>query len=149
MKRFLFTVLTLAVVLGLGMTASRLFADTPDTGKKYQVVWQVTAATPEQWDAMQLNVENFRASVGQEHSEVVVIAHGNGIGMVMKKNEAQSARIKTLMDGGVSFIACENTLKRKKISKDEIMPGVGFVDSGVAEVIRRQAAGWSYIKAGG
>jgi intracellular sulfur oxidation DsrE/DsrF family protein len=28
------------------------------------------------------------------------------------------------------------------------LPGVGTVDSGVAEVVRLQEAGWSYVKSG-
>lgn len=135
-------------VLIVGFNVVQSQAAEPDTAKKYRVVWQVTAKTPEQWAAMQLNVENFRESVGPANSEVTVIAHGNGIGMVQTSNAAQAERIKKLITEGVKFMACENTMKRKKITKEDIMPGVGFVDSGVAEVVRLQADGWAYIKAG-
>ncbi|HRK31628.1 MAG TPA: DsrE family protein [Tepidisphaeraceae bacterium] len=135
-------------VLTAGFRGVQSQATESDTAKRYRVVWQVTAKTPEQWEAMQLNIENFRESVGAANSEVTVIAHGNGIGLVQTSNAAQAERIQKLMTQGVKFMACENTLKRKKISKEEIMPGVGFVDSGVAEVVRLQTDGWAYIKAG-
>jgi len=137
----------MAFVLG-GLGASPLHAAETGATPKYRVVWQVTADTPEKWAAMMLNVENFRASVGEADSEVVVVAHGNGIGMVMTSNAAQAERIASLAKSGVKFLACENTLKRKKIAKEQILPGVGFVDSGVAEVIRLQIAGYAYIKSG-
>lgn len=142
------TILAALVILIVGFNVVQSDAAEPDTAKKYRVVWQVTAKTPEQWDAMQLNVENFRESVGAANSEVTIIAHGSGIGMVQTSNAAQAERIKKLIAEGVKFKACENTLKRKKISKEEIMPGVGFVDSGVAEVVRLQTDGWAYIKVG-
>ena len=147
MKHVLAILAVLAVLI-VGFNVVQSHAAEPGTAKKYRVVWQVTAKTPEQWEAMQLNVENFRESVGAANSEVIVIAHGNGIGMVQTSNAAQTERIKKLMTEGVKFMACENTLKRKKISREEIMPGVGFVDSGVAEVVRLQTDGWAYIKVG-
>ena len=147
MKLVLAFLVTLAgLIVGFNVVQSR--AAERDTVKKYRVVWELTAKTPEQWEGMQLNVENFRKSVGAANSEVTVIAHGNGIGMVQTSNAAQAERIKRLMTEGVKFMACENTMKRKKIAKAEIMPGVGFVDSGVAEVVRLQAAGCAYIKSG-
>jgi len=147
MKHVLAIIAALAVLI-VGFNIVQSHAAEPDAAKKYRVVWQVTAKTPEQWEAMQLNVENFRESVGAANSEVTVIVHGNGIGMVQTSNAAQAERMKKLMTEGVKFMACENTMKRKKISKEEIMPGVGFVDSGVAEVVRLQTDGWAYIKVG-
>lgn len=147
MKHIL-ALLTMVVVLIVGFGALHSHAAGSDNAKRYRVVWQVTAKTPEQWDAVQVNIENFRESVGPANSEVIVIAHGNGIGMVQATNAAQADRIRKLMDVGVRFMACENTMKRKKISKDGIMSGVGFFDSGVAEVVRLQTDGWAYIKAG-
>lgn len=144
MKHFL----TALAIFVAGFNVLQGHAAEPDTAKTYRVVWQVTAETPEQWAAMQLNVENFRESVGAANSEVTVVAHGGGIGMVLNSNAAQAERIGKLMTDGVKFVACENTIKRKKILKKDIMPGVGFVDSGVAEVVRLQADGWAYIKAG-
>ncbi len=147
MKDVLAILAALAVlIVGFNVVQSRAAA--PGTAKTYRVVWQVTANTSEQWEAMQLNVENFRESVGAANSEVIVIAHGNGIGMVQTSNSAQVERLTMLMTDGVKFMACENTIKRKKLSKGDIMPGVGFVDSGVAEVVRLQVDGWAYIKAG-
>jgi len=141
-------ILAALAVLIVGFKVVQSHAADPVTAKKYRVVWQVTAKTSEQWDAMQLNVENFHESVGVANSDVTVIAHGKGIGMVQTSNAAQAERIKQLMAEGVKFMACENTMKRKNISKDEIMPGVGFVDSGVAEIVRLQFDGWAYIKTG-
>jgi intracellular sulfur oxidation DsrE/DsrF family protein len=39
-------------------------------------------------------------------------------------------------------------MKRKQLTKDDLLPFAITVDSGVAEVVRKQAAGWSYIKSG-
>ena len=50
---------------------------------------------------------------------------------------------------GVVFAVCENTMKRMQITRDQLVPLASTVDSGVSEVIRKQEAGYAYIKSGG
>jgi intracellular sulfur oxidation DsrE/DsrF family protein len=57
-------------------------------------------------------------------------------------------RMKKLADAGVLCAACENSLRKKNVPKAALLPLVTTVDSGVAEVVRKQEAGWSYIKSG-
>ena len=40
-------------------------------------------------------------------------------------------------------------MKKQNVTKDQLLPFVTTVDSGVAEVVRKQEAGWAYIKGGG
>jgi intracellular sulfur oxidation DsrE/DsrF family protein len=39
-------------------------------------------------------------------------------------------------------------MKKKNVRKDDLLPLATTVDSGVAEVVRKQEAGWSYVKSG-
>jgi intracellular sulfur oxidation DsrE/DsrF family protein len=68
--------------------------------------------------------------------------------MILKTNANQAQRLKELSGKGVIFAACENTMQRMKVTREQLFPFAVTVDSGVAEVIRKQEAGWSYIKAG-
>ncbi len=147
MKGILVILSALAVFI-IGLNVVQGHAAEQEPARKHRVVWQVTARTPEPWHSMRLNVENCRDSVGAANSEVIVIAHAARIGIVRTSNAAQAERIKKLMTDGVKFMACENSLERKKSPKKETMPGIGFVDSGVAEVVRLQADGWACINAG-
>jgi intracellular sulfur oxidation DsrE/DsrF family protein len=56
--------------------------------------------------------------------------------------------MRKLADAGVVFAACENTMKRKNLTKADLFDFATTVDAGVAEVVRRQEAGWSYVKSG-
>ncbi len=47
---------------------------------------------------------------------------------------------------GVSFVACENTLKDKSIPKDKLLAGVATVPTGAVEIISKQREGDSYFK---
>ena len=56
------------------------------------------------------------------------------------------AELNWLQNGGVVFAACSNTLRGFHIDVKQLIPGVLVVDSGVAEVVRRQEQGWAYLK---
>jgi intracellular sulfur oxidation DsrE/DsrF family protein len=80
----------------------------------------------------------------------VVVAHGKGIGILLAKTANANPEIKAtfqkLRSDGVVFLACENTMKRMQITQDQLLPLATTVDSGVSEVIRKQEAGYAYIK---
>jgi intracellular sulfur oxidation DsrE/DsrF family protein len=67
---------------------------------------------------------------------------------MLAKNATLADRMKKLADAGVVFAACENSMRKKNVTKADLLPFVTTVDSGVAEVVRKQEAGWSYIKSG-
>lgn len=121
-------------------------ADPAAKSAKHRVVLQVTADGAEHWEAVVGNVENLRKAFGPGNSEVEVVGHGKGLGMLMATNKTLAERMKKLADDGVVFAACENTMTKKNVTKDQLLPFVTTVDSGVAEVVRRQEQGWAYIK---
>lgn len=113
--------------------------------RHHRVVVDVTGGKPEAWDGALNNVENLRKAIGPD-IEIEVVGRGGGIGFLEAADAANKDRMKTLADGGVSFAACENTMKKKKIRKEDLLAFVTMVDSGAAEVIRKQEEGWSYLK---
>ncbi len=79
-------------------------------------------------------------------TEIEVVVHGNGLGLILKTNQAMRERLQLNCDTAVHFAACENTMRRMNLKREDLMPFATTVDSGVAEVVRKQEAGWSYIK---
>ena len=115
--------------------------------KTHRIVFEVTMEGAEQWTAVLNNVENLRTALGAA-TEIEVVAHSKGLGMLVAKENPLTDRMKKFADDGVVFAACENTMKKKNVTKDQLVPFAKTTDSGVAEVIRKQEAGWSYIKSG-
>lgn len=136
--------LALATVLVLSACTSA----SRQTHSAHRVVMEVSSDEPKVWEAMMNNVENLQKAFGSERAEIKVVAHGGGLGMLMKTNEAQVARLTRISAAGVVLAACENTMQRKHVTRDALFPFVSTVDSGVAEVVRRQEEGWSYVKSG-
>ncbi len=93
------------------------------------------------------NVEILRTALG-DATEIEVVAHSKGLGMLVAKDNGLTDRMKKLADDGVVFAACENTMKKRNVTKEQLLPFATTTDSGIAEVIRKQQTGWSYIKSG-
>jgi hypothetical protein len=79
--------------------------------------------------------------------ELEVVFHGKGIYTVMKDSIQFRSRIKIAKEMGVSMVVCNNSMKRLKIDAKELASEVVIVPSAMAQLIKKQAQGWSYIKA--
>lgn len=136
-----------AALAGLPLIAMNAQTEKLPAEKQHRIVFEVTMEGAEQWTAVLNNVENVRNALGAG-SEIEVVAHSKGLGLLVAKDNPLADRMKKLADTGVVFAACENTMEKKNVSKEQLVPFATTTDSGVAEVVRKQEAGWSYIKSG-
>jgi intracellular sulfur oxidation DsrE/DsrF family protein len=116
--------------------------------QKHRVVFHVNVADEARWQEVLTNVENVQKAFGASSVEIEVVAHGAGIGLVQIKNATLRDRIATIEKTGPVFAACNNTLRKQQLTAADLTPGVRVVDSGVAELIRKQEEGFAYVKLG-
>jgi intracellular sulfur oxidation DsrE/DsrF family protein len=135
------------------LTAVTAEPEKPAAGKMHKVVFEVSIDGTEKWQGALRNVENVQKALGAKSTKIEVVTHGKGVGMLLAKTSADNAELKTKLDqlhaAGVIFAACENTMKREKLEKKDLVELSTTVDSGVSEVIRKQEEGFAYIKSGG
>ena len=112
----------------------------------YEVVFEVSSQKEKRQASGFRNVENTQKTLGKGNSHIEVVAHGEGLSLLLDRENGQKEKIKQLQDSGVVFAACENTMRSKNVFSDSLIKGVTTVDSGVGEIIRRQKQGWAYIK---
>ena len=144
-KRVTVMLLSLGVVAAAALAMSRASAAAP---QKHKVVFHVNVADEARWQEVLTNVENVQKAFGGSSVEIEVVAHGAGIGLVQMKNAALRDRIAAIEKTGPVFAACSNTLRKQQLTAADLTPGVRIVDSGVAELIRKQEEGFSYVKLG-
>ena len=130
--------------LAIGVTTEANNTKRPN----HTVVFEVDVEGAEQWQGILNNIENLQKTFGRDTTEIEVVAHGKGLGLILKTNEAMRERLQSISNAGVRFAACENTMRSMNVKREELMPFATTVDSGVAEVVRKQETGWSYIKSG-
>lgn len=116
---------------------------------KHHVVVDVTMAGPDAWTPVLNGVENMQKAFGAANVEIEVVAHEKGLSMVVKATDPGLAeRMQQIAGTGVVFAACENSMRHQHVTKSDLFPFDITVDSGAAELVRKQEAGWAYIKAG-
>lgn len=128
--------------LVLLLTSLTSFSET-----SFKVLFDLSSDSQENWTTLLNNVENVKKELGPK-TEIRVVLHGGGIHLIESKTAFQVDRINQLIAGGVQFVGCENTMKRKNIQKSQLLPNVGTVPAGLAELVRKQSQGWSYLKIG-
>jgi len=141
----------LPAVLGmLGLAVSLpAHAETPPAPVSvHRVVFELNTDNPAAWNGVLNNLQNTQKRFGVDNTELELVAHGPGIGIMLKSNQAQAARMESLSKQHITFAACHNTMEAKHIRNEDLLPFVTVVPSGVGEVILKQEAGWVYIKAG-
>jgi len=109
-----------------------------------RVVVQVSMPDPRMWNQALNYVENLREIYGTERIEIELVALGHGIG-VLKLDSTQATRIADALKAGVQVSACEVTMRRQKLTRDDMLPNLGYVPGGLVQIIRRQREGWAYI----
>lgn len=123
------------------------FSGIGKTDVKHRIIMQLSTGDTTEWKGTINNIKNLKKGWGDDVA-IELVAHGPGISFLMKSKTTQHAMIKELSRQGVVFMACEKTMKEKKIDKSEIVPEAGFVPMGIGEIVLKQEQGWTYIKGG-
>lgn len=112
---------------------------------KHKLVMQLNTSDTLIWKGLMNNLKNLKAGWG-DSVKVEVVVHGPGVQFMMKDKTTQADKIAQFKKMGIEFVVCENTLRERNVSKEQLLPEAGFVKMGVGEIILKQEAGWSYIK---
>lgn len=137
-------ILLLFLFTGLGLTQT--LAQTSPL-PPHRIVMQLTSGDTMVYKGLFKQLNNLKAGWG-DSVEIQVVCHGPGMHLLMTAKTPDAAKIRSFQARGIRFVACENTLRERGISKTELLPDLDFVKMGIAEIVMKQEAGWSYIKAG-
>jgi len=133
----------MAVALLVGHAA---LSQTPAAGPKHHVAFQLSEADDVAWNSVVVHVNNTMKALSEDGgSQVEVVFWGPGLEMLRKTNTAYEERLKELADHGVKLLACRNAMKNRKVTTEDLFSFAGQVDSGIAEIVRKQESGWAYI----
>jgi len=130
---------------------------------KQKVVYHINYDNPKKQGGALRNIQNHINAVGAENLDVKVVLHGHGLSLLLdpeslvkvpkfkhaNADEKMIAKIDNLKGQGIDFNVCANTVKGRKVDVDSDLHDVeksDIVPSGVAELARLQAMGYSYIK---
>lgn len=140
----------LTVGLALAMSVASgggLAAGTPSVkdADREKVVFQVSVGDPKTWNLTLNNAKNVQQELGSNNVDVEIVVYGPGIGM-LKFDSAVANRIDEAVGDGVRIVACENTMKVQKLTREDMLASAGFVPAGVVELMKKQKEGYAYIR---
>lgn len=115
--------------------------------RQHKIVMQLTSSDVQVHKGLIKQLNNLKKGWG-DTVLLEVVCHGPGIEFLMGEKTTFKNEIYELKEKGVDFVACENTMREKQIPKEEILPEIRFVLMGIGEIVLKQEAGWTYIKAG-
>ncbi|MBW9141105.1 MAG: DsrE family protein [Candidatus Aramenus sp.] len=89
------------------------------------------------------SVNNLRNEMPEAQIEVVF--HQDAIKGLTKDSEYKDA-IRELLSKGIDVMACRNSMNAFSLKEEDLLGNVKVVKSGVAEIVRKQAEGWIYLR---
>jgi uncharacterized protein len=114
--------------------------------KEHKVVFHLSTGDTLAYRALTKQLSNVL--VIWPKAKIEVVMHNKGLGMVMRGKSQFEGEMNALIEKGVGFFVCENSMKQQKLLKDQIFEKALYVPSALVEIIEKQEQGWSYIKAG-
>lgn len=116
------------------------------TTSKNRVVLQVSDADPQKWNLALDNARNLQQALGGSKAVAVeIVAYGPGIGM-LEADSPVGQRVADALKAGVDVDACQNTMRNHKLVPADMLSAIGYVPSGVVEIMKKQQEGYAYIR---
>jgi len=137
-RRTLFGVLSLS-------GAGAALAQPKKPAAKQRVIFQVSDNDKARWELVLNNARNVQAELGKSNVEIEIIAYGPGLAM-LKAESPVAGGLARALDDSVGLIACENTMKTRKVSRDAMYAGITYVTAGVTHIMKREQEGWAYVR---
>jgi len=111
------------------------------------IVVHVTSSEAEDWRTALRNLQKLASndSVSAPPESMHVVVNGGAVRFLLATTP-EGDRIPRMAEAGVEIDACANSLERLGFSRTELADGVTVTDSGVAEVVRLQRQGYTYLK---
>ncbi len=125
----------------------------PASGDAIKVLIHVNsvaaAHNPGALDEIESLVRYYRDQ--RQNARVEVVMNGEGLNLIRVDTTRFAERIRRMQEeyDNLTFAACQNTIQRLKREHGitaKLLPGVTVIDSGVAQIMRRQQQGWAYIQ---
>lgn len=126
-------------------TQQAAFHGAPATLDEYKVLFILNQSDEKTIKGLLGNIKNALEDPRIKGKlQVELIAFSDGVELY-KKSAGYESELQDLKNKGVLLAQCENTIRSRKISKDELWPFISYVPSAVGEIIIRQQEGWAAI----
>lgn len=114
--------------------------------KKHKVVIQFMDSDSVGQVIVTKQVGNLRAL--WPNAEIEVVCLGGGLDLLTTTKSKAAAEVADWTSKGVVFAACNNTMKLRKVKKEDLLKQAVVVPAAIVELASKQEEGWSYFRGG-
>jgi hypothetical protein len=115
--------------------------------KQHKIVFDMAGSDTADHSAVIRQVNNILKVLPK--TQVEVVFHGNSVYALTKNKTTVQDKIDDLVNNKhVIIAACNNSLKRLNLKKEDLISSAIVVPVAMLELMDKQEKGWSYIKAG-
>ncbi|NOT77131.1 MAG: hypothetical protein HOP08_19580 [Cyclobacteriaceae bacterium] len=112
--------------------------------KIHKIVMQFTVGDSTEQASVVAQVANIRSAWPK--SQIEVVCHSSGLDVIVAGKSKVSKQVADLSAQGIVFAACNNTMKRRNIKKEDLLSSAVVVPSAMVEIVSKQEEGWAYVK---
>ena len=138
-----------AFLLALALIAGVVQAQDKPAAPPVRVVYHFSEGAAQASRGLEYIRNHLEADPG---AQIVVVGHALGVDFLMKGAKTEKGNpfadaVEDLDLAGVKFRVCEITLRERNLKREQFLPLVEFVPSGVAEIARLQSReGYAYLR---
>ncbi len=124
---------------------TRLTDPKPSFDQPRRIILQLTSGESRDINNLLYNAVNIQKFYGMDNVRIAVIAYGDGMKALYAGTSPVVARIQSLLQYDIAFVACGNTMTATGRKPGELIDGVEMVRAGIPEIVERTLRGWTYI----
>jgi len=113
----------------------------PDFDNPRRIILQLTTSDESAVNSILWNAVNLQKFYGFDNVEIAIVAYGQGMEMLYQGSPV-SERIESQLKFEIEYVACGNTMEATGHTPDDLIPGVEWVQAGIAEIVERELRGW-------
>lgn len=114
--------------------------------KKHKIVMQFSDSDSVSQASVVGQVKNIRTA--WPNAQVEVVCHGPGLDLLIAAKSKAANQVAEWSGKGVVFAACNNTMKRRNVKKEDLVGSAQVVPSALIEITLKQEKDWAYVKGG-
>ncbi|ALA60348.1 DsrE family protein [Nitrospira moscoviensis] len=139
--------MVLGVLLAAVLPSSGSAIAESDAVTRHRIVMHVNSGDEQVQRGVLSNIRNLYQELGRERLALEVVAHGAGLNLLTKNKTAFGGDLAKLhAEFGVQYTACSNTMKALRLTRSDLIEGVGDTVPAMVRLMERQEQGWAYIK---
>lgn len=112
----------------------------------YDLLLHIDLYDTQRLDIALSNIKNYLSALPDEKYSVILLANSGAVQLLTKIHINYFEKFQPLVDKGVLFRVCANSMKKFGITTEDLFPFCTVTPAGIVEIVQLQREGFVYVK---